>query len=94
MAALICNISVAMTPHNYEQTDSYILFLVKISKYLLYNTCNSILKYIAHAILKSLLKYCLRITLMLHGDDTIAILLQILGIQPCVLMCEVALSHW
>ena len=31
IAVLICNLSVAVTPCNYEQTESYILFLAKIS---------------------------------------------------------------
>ena len=29
-AALICNSSAAVTPYNYKQTDTYILFLAKI----------------------------------------------------------------
>ena len=31
IAVLIRNLSAAVTPCNYEQTDSYILFLAKIS---------------------------------------------------------------
>ena len=31
ITVLICNLSAAATPCNYEQTDSYILFLAKIS---------------------------------------------------------------
>ena len=31
IAVLICNLSVAVTPYNYEQTDSYNLFLAEIS---------------------------------------------------------------
>ena len=29
-AALICNLSAVITAYNYEQTDSYILFLSKL----------------------------------------------------------------
>ena len=50
VAVLICNSSAAVTPCNYEQSSSYIIFLAKMFNL----TCDSILKYTAHVILTML----------------------------------------
>ena len=53
-AVFICNLSAVVILCNYEQTDSYILFLLKYQMFNL--TCDSILKYMTHNILPAVLK--------------------------------------
>ena len=71
---LICSLSAAMTPCNYEQTDSYILFL---AKYQMFNlTCDSMLKYIWTCDIDNGCDIKMLHTPILCGDNNIAILPQ------------------